>query len=255
MRLPDAAPLLLDQLRSMEPRAATADPVEQGFIDAIFDALIESDTKVPAPLLANFVPRWGDPALILLSRLSSNEELLLMLREGDLSRAQWTAVNNLLLRDRSARFFAANLRELVVRHEFDVIDPDVPALSGGGSGGTSLGCGVRMLPRGFPPIAVYQLTDLAGENATLLVKGPRDVYYRRTVIPTNTQIGWGTIVNRIDRQTDLRQYLTAWNHADPDKTRWIFDAVTPIRWHDEKSFEANVDSALHAQIMGLEEFV
>ena len=257
LHLPDAATLLVDQLHSAQHTTSTSDTEEKAFVDAVFDAQIEAGVPAPAQLLESFSPGWRDQVLILLARQEGNEDLLLSMRKEELPRAQWTVVNNLLLRNRSARFFALNLSELTVTHTFVIVDPNAPGggFGGGSGGGGGWGCGTRQLPKGFPPIGVYQLTDTPQAGEILLVKGPRDAYYRRTVIPTNMQVGWGTTIDTFDRQEELLGYLAAWNYVKLDDARRIFWPTTTVNWLGAESFNSFAESAVVSQTFEIQSFV
>ena len=126
--------LLLAQLGSAKVyREANFSSAEYTFVLTLFDGLIESGIAVPADALESFEERWRDEVLILLARTRGNEDLLLQMRDKQLNQAQWLAVNNLLLRTGSARFFATTLAELRIRHRYLVVDP--------GTGG-GFGCGL-----------------------------------------------------------------------------------------------------------------
>jgi hypothetical protein len=256
LHLPDSATLLVDQLHSAQHTTSTSDTEEKAFVDAVFDALIEAGVPAPAQLLESFSPGWRDQVLILLARQEGNEDLLLSMRKEELRRQQWTAVNNLLLRNRSPRFFVANLTELTVTHKFVIVDPTESGGGfGGGSGGGGSGCGIRQLPRGFPAIGVYQLTDTPQEGDILLAKGPRDAYYRRTIIPTNMQVGWSTPFFTFDRQEELLGYLGAWNYLKLDDARRIFWPTTTVNWLGAESFSSYAESALASQMFEIQSFV
>ena len=62
---------------------------------------------------------------------------------------------------------------------------------GVGGGGGVCGDGVLAMPKGFPPITVYDLQDAAFTGNVGLAKGPQNVYYSRTIASTDKQVGVG----------------------------------------------------------------
>lgn len=256
LALPGSDSLFLDQLDSLQPYAATrSDSAESACIDAVFDALISSGKSVPAQRLTPFAPHWRDEVLILLARQpGNNEDLLLSMRNEQSTQQQWTAVNNLLLRMRSQRFFAKTLAELSIRHRFVIVDHSAVAAEAAGGGGFAL-CGSRQLPKGFPPIGIYQLTDTRAEGDVLVVSGPRDVYYRRTVIQTDTLIGLSVTGATFERQQDLLAYLAAWNHGRTEDARQTFLRTTTVVWRGAGVFQRTAEAALGAQMAAIQAFL
>ncbi len=230
------------------------DSEEHAYVLALFDALIESGQKVPTDILIPFKENSRDEVLILMARDAGNEDLLLAMREEKLDEAQWLTVNNLLLRLRSARLFVKTLEELRITHKFTVVDHDGIGF-GDGSGYGGVSDGIRQLPKHFPPIGLYQLIVYAGEGYVLVAKGPRDVYYRRTVVPTNHQAGWGIPFSSWDDQQERLEYLAALNQMTVEQTKQVFWAGSVIRWRDLADFSSGVDSDLGGQAAGIQAFV
>ncbi len=262
LSVPELGPLLIGELASMQPYVdEPKNTQEAAYIAAVFDALILSGTIVPERDLSPFEQSWRDEVLIVQSRQQGGEEFLLSMRGAELSKAQWTAVNNLLLRMRSDKFFRKALSELPLTHTFVIVDEvrgGFGGLSGGGFGGGGVGCGVRGLPRGFPPIGLYQLKNWPSEGDVLLVKGPRDIYYHRTLIPTDVQAGWSVVLvpfGEQDKRKDGLEYLAFWNNVKPDTITGIFWATTTVRWHDMVSFQDSTESALAGQIERIQDFL
>lgn len=117
--------LLVQSLSEAQPCFASSfNTQEHAYVLALFDALIESGTKVPISVIAPFRKHWKDDVLILAARdRGENEDLLLTMREEDLKQAEWLATGNLLLAAKSSKFFVNTLREIHITHTFRVIDP------------------------------------------------------------------------------------------------------------------------------------
>jgi|ERR1017187_3047990 hypothetical protein len=90
---------------------------------------------------------------------------------------------------RSQRWYKQILGDVTFKHHFTVTDSDVGSGAGGGIGGSLCGDGVAAMVQGFPPTTIYDLVQFPVRGDVLLARGPEDVYYRRTVVPTDKQAG------------------------------------------------------------------
>ena len=112
-------------------------------------------------------------------------------------------------------------------HEFVVIDPHEGVAFCGGA----LGCGGsrRHFPKGFPPIALYQLwTAFAAPGDIVFLELPLAVHYRRIVA-----IGGGT----------------------GDDPYQLFHARTTINWRDAAQAASQMENHLAAQSASVQELV
>jgi hypothetical protein len=144
------------------------------------DALVVLGAPVSPALVDRIVAR--DPAigLVLAARApehESDETLLAILRQRDTS---WFAAANLLLPRRPPGLAAALIDDLHVRALLDVTAPGSHGAWGGLSGGSTCctGSGPPSDPS-FPPLPFHDLTATPTPGATLLVRGPVDVWHRR----------------------------------------------------------------------------
>jgi hypothetical protein len=181
-------------------RDAASYSEEHAFVFTLFDSAIQSGIIVPAELIEPFAANWRAAAIVLLARDPASDDALMRLNAGNLQDMEWLAVNNVLLARRSQRFFLKTLGELTISHTFTVVDPGDNSASAGGSGGGIFGDGVLVMPKGFPPVGVYNLVDYGLAGDIMLAHGPRDVYYRRFVVPGDKQIPHGVSYLSIDRQ-------------------------------------------------------
>ncbi len=81
-------------------------------IQSLLDALIQSRLPVQPDLLRPYEVRWPAETLILLARTPDNEDKLLELRGTARSDGSWYAINNLLLKKKSARMFLRTLASI-----------------------------------------------------------------------------------------------------------------------------------------------
>jgi hypothetical protein len=233
-------------------------------VTVLFDAAIEAGITVPAELLEPFQEHWLDPVVILLARDKESEDLLLKLsaeKSHDFMREiAWLAANNLLSGRRSGRWYAAMVGEITATHRFTVVDQGYGPGNGGGIGGGS-GCGVTMLPKGFPPAVLYVLENMPYSGSVLLAKGPpllivrQDVYYTRTVVPTNKQAGTSRHATSFDRMAVRIGYLAQLGGKPFDQTEQLFHSDTLIHYLTLEGFESEAASMMEVQAQGIQELI
>jgi hypothetical protein len=228
---------------------------EHGFLAVLFDAVIESGITVPAPLLAQFEKDWAGPVLILLARDKDAEDLLLPFR-GEKSRDPvWLAANNLLFQRRSQRWYSATLSEITLTHRFTVTDSRDDTGFGGGQGGGLCGDGIAAMPKGFPPVSLYTLQDVAEPGSVLLMQGPQNAYYKRTIVPTDKQVGFGSCALNLDRMAIQIGYLAQLGHESDKETERIFHRDTHIQFIGTEQFQREVEQMLSAQEQDIRAFI
>lgn len=252
LQSPDLAPDILDELRSNAGVAAASESSEAyGFIAALFDAAIQTGVQASSAVLEPFEKNWDQPVLILLalSQAGDREESLLRLSDAR-PDVVWLAANNLLFGMKSQKWYAKTLRELRIGQRFTVIDPGQvpPKLDKPGRG--TCGDGWAQMPKDFPPIALYML-ETHGAGLVKFAPGPTDVYYRRTVVPTNTRIGVGSCFS-VDRSKETIGYLASLaklplEKTPLEKTLELFDRETLIRYSGAAEFQAAIQESLSAQ--------
>lgn len=111
-----------------------------------------------------------------------------------------------------------------------------------------MGDSTLRMPRDFPPVGLYQLVDFPAPGYVLVAKGPRDTFYRRTVVPTNRQIGWGTPFSNRDRNRELVEYLAAMTHLTSERAEQIFSPADVIVPKNKPDLSAEIDARLSAQV-------
>jgi len=221
---------------------------EYGFLAALFDAVIEAGVIVPASLLEPFEERWSNPVLILLAGDKDNEDALMRLagRKPDIV---WLTANNLLLRMKS-RWYAGTLADLSITHEFIVVDGSSEGFGGGTVGGMC-GDGIAAMPQGFPPVAIYNLTDNGERGSVLLAQGPKSVYYTRTIMPTDEQVGFGSCTSILDRAAIQIEYLAQLARVEPGKAREVFHPQTEIHYRGVEAFSTEIEQSMSVQENGI----
>ncbi|MGB7761701.1 MAG: hypothetical protein WBL61_17850 [Bryobacteraceae bacterium] len=252
----DLNQLLIEQFRQAAPlRNAQGYTDEHAFLTTLFDAAIEAGVTVPAGLLEPFEENWTYPVLILLARDTNSEYSLLRFREGKSRDIVWLAANNLLFERKSQPWYRAILGEIVITHRFTVWDTGFGGEIGGGQGGGVYSDGIAAMPKGFPPVALYTLYDSAQRDSVLLARGPRDVYYRRTIVPTDKQVVFGPCIPFVDRMAIRIGYLAQLRSVPVEQAERLFHSETQIRYTGKENFEREVESSMKAQEQGIRAWI
>jgi hypothetical protein len=228
---------------------------EGAFLAALFDAVIEAGIAVPAVLLEPFKERWTDPVLILLARGADNEDMLLAMLGSQGRDVVWLTANNLLLERKSQRWYKTTLEEVTLTHRFAVRDSDEGAGFDAGQGGGVCGDGVAAMPKGFPPVTLYYLRNGGNRGDVLLARGPENVYYERTVVPTDKQAGVGSCMSLVDRMAIRIGYLAQLCVQPREETERLFHGETQIRYTTVDDFTRTVERSMDAQEHGIRAFI
>jgi hypothetical protein len=252
----DLDQLLIEQFRQAAPlRDSQSYTDEYAFLATLFDAAIEAGITVPAELLDPFEDNWTYPVLILLARDTNSEDSLLRLRQEKSRNIVWLAANNLLLARKSQPWYRAILGEINITHRFTVTDPGDGGEIGGGQGGGVYSDGGAKVPQGFPPVTLYHLVDFGQKGDVLLARGPKDVYYRRTIVPTDKQVGFGTSASSLDRMAIRIGYLAQLRSVPVEQAERLFHSETHIHYTSTENFEREVEQSMKAQGQGIRELV
>jgi hypothetical protein len=248
----DLAVDILDEFRASGIlSAASPSSEEHAFIAALFDAAIESGVQVHAAVLDPFEGGWDEQVLVLLalSRARDREDSLLRLSDARPDMA-WSAANNLLFGMKSRKWYVKTLGELSITQRFTVIDPDSVPPNVSGTGGGDCGDGMTQIPKGFPPIALYTLQSTPGTGLVLLAPGPVDVYYRRTVVPTDQQTGFGSCFS-VNRMKVRIGYLAALAKMSAEEAEKLFHCEALIRYKGVEQFQSAIQQSMELQEQGI----
>jgi hypothetical protein len=250
---------LLAQLRLAQSlRDSERDTEGYAYVQALFDSLIQIPGPIPSDVITPFAASWRAPVLILLSRDPygpENESNLLAMREESMRDPEWAAVNDLLFSVSSKPFFQRTLQEIQITHDFVITDREV-----GFCGGTT-GCGssTRRFPKGYPPVALYQLQAEMTPGDTLVVDRPVAIYYRRIVVPTDDEVEWNecksdTVPTEL-RQTWMARYLAAIDWLSKEQAEQMFHPQTIIKWHGAAPAAAEMEDLVSQQAASIETLI
>lgn len=247
---------LIEEFRSAAAlRDAPLYSEQFAYLAALFDAAIQGDIAVPAKLLDPFDEAWTDPVLILLARAkgADGEESLLHFAGDKWRSGVWLAANNLLFARESQRWYTMMLGELPVTHRFIETDPGDVAGIGAGEGGAVCGDGAAAMPKGFPPMALYELQQSPQRGSVLLAQGPEPAYYGRTIVPADKQVGFGHCDLLLDRAGVQIGYLAELANLTAAQAQSLFRAETSIPYRSLEDFQSQVDLSLQTQEQGIRE--
>jgi hypothetical protein len=218
----------------------------------LFDAAIEAGIRVAADLLEPFEQNWTDPVIILLARGSDGEDALLRMSGEKSPNLVWLAANNLLLERKSQAWYARTLGEVTITHRFTVTDLEFGPGVGGGTGGGVYRDGVAAMPKAFPPVVLYTLEDFPQRGSILVARGPRNIYCKRTVVPTDQQVGIGSSESYLDRMPIRLEYLAEAAHVDAIRATELFHPETAIQYRGTEDFERQAQQNMTTQQQGID---
>jgi hypothetical protein len=172
-------PRLLGFLPLSSSEAAASD-AQECFYRSLLDALIRLDADIPPDTLNELYRRYPDESIILFSKSTKdNQAPLFTLFQEQMPTLRWRAIGNLLAEKRAtglAGLLMKQMQEINVR--ISIWDGSGGIGCGGGSG---YGITDREVPEGFPPVALYALSDQPGNASGIVASRPRPIYYQRWV--------------------------------------------------------------------------
>ena len=261
LRLPGFEKTLIAELYACQKsRDAATDGPEYAYIQSLFDSLIELEAEVPADAIAPYRSRWKAEAIILLARGRQTTSTLLEMHREKLAAAEWIAITNLLLQRRSAQLLERMLERTPVYHSFFIREPgNQDYFYGPGPSHWDQGEGTRRnLPSGFPPISLYTLTLNADSGNSLIAAGPRNVYFRRALIPTNGELQWPVDEEPtpIIRPGDCElEYLARLGNRSVEEVRRLFLTSTELKGRNATDISRERDKKLDEQLLDIRHFV
>jgi hypothetical protein len=182
----------------------------------VIDSLIQLEADVPADVIMSLKPRFTDRKVILLARspLANKDALLELMRNT--SNIVWRAAGNLLAGVKAPGFAALLLNRLHISVSIYVVDPG----TGGAGGGIGCGCagdGFIAVPKDYPPIGFYGLSEQPVRGYVVLAPGPTTIYYYRVVVNSGAQTGWGHGCGNLDYDQAVIEYLAMLLDTAPDQ--------------------------------------
>jgi hypothetical protein len=212
---------------------------------AALDSLIQLDAKVPGNKLLPLYAKFPNEVLILLARSPKENQLpWLFIAQQSQRQVYWLAACNLLTETRAPGFAAWLMKELKVEIQIAVFDPrDLGKGVGGGTGGgVSVGDGVFGVPDGFPPTAVYKLTEYAKHGVVVAAPGLHTIYYERRIVQPGLsgQIGVSSIDRHGDRDRYRLEYLATLLKTKTEDLKLDLRKWESIFWRSPDQYQREV---------------
>ena len=254
-------PLLAELERMVPHRTAPLDGEDFFLIQSLLDALIRLRAEVPPELALSFSSRWRDEVTILLIPYASEDTLLKLEGDRDLTRTEWIAVSNRLLDIRSKTFFLRMVKLRKFEHYIEVYDKEPEYVIGGGIGdGIPTSKRIRRVPQDFPPAGVYTLRTGGTSGDTLLSSGPCEGW--------NTTSYWRTEITQAGTKVEDRPresggkvtwcadaYLAALRGFRLAQVTSVLRPGTKIRWTTTAAFRAKASAAMEKSARELRDFI
>jgi hypothetical protein len=230
------------------PRLVEALGKEPGARRWILDALIRLEGEVPAEGVEGLFEEFPAETLILLSRdPEKNEQRLAAIAEMATKNRHylhWVAACNLLVARKSKSLAAPLLRDLELRLDVRVTDPDVRV----GKGNSRMR--FAGLVRGScdpqcPPTPRYALTLEQGKGAVPVALGRRTVFFVRS-LPQPDEHGFvGSDPRSISGMRDevRLEYLAELLGVEPSNLGLIADGLVSVPWRGVEAYAGEIAAA------------
>jgi len=103
------------------------------------------------------------------------------------------------------------------------------------------------MPKGFPPITLYTLQQRSLRGSVLVARGPENVYYERTVVPTDKQIGIGSCGSKLNRDEIRSEYLAQLANMTASEVGSLLHADASFVYDGPAAFQESVERSLKSQ--------
>lgn len=188
------------------------------FDQVIFDSLIRLNAKIAPEEVIPYTDRFtGNVIILLLLRPEDHKKELLDLAKEYPTGVRWVALCNALAETKAPGFAPFLLRTLSIKATVFVSDQHKVGGFAGGESWGSAGDGFAQIPRGFPPLAYYSLTDIPSLGDTVIAPGTTPIYYGRRLVSTYNQFMTGTIDNGGNENEKRVKYLAELLNAEPSE--------------------------------------
>jgi hypothetical protein len=179
------------------------------------------------------------------------------MRDHKMPEDEWIALNDLLFAIDAKTASQQALREIRITHRFCVTDQHT-FLADDGSGG--IGQSTRHFPKGFPPIALYQIRTLpAHAGDSLFNSTPIATYYSRIIVPTNGEAKWFDYEFHPAftpvRQRTLGRLLAIFENRLKPSAGEIFHPWSAVDWQGTESTGAKIAELLDDQAASIQSVV
>jgi hypothetical protein len=270
---PAMAPLLVERLHEAQSlHNSPRDGEGYAYVQSLFDALIQLGMPVPTAVMMPFEDSWRAEILILMNGAKpgndpfierhnldkDGESALLAMRDHHMPEDEWAALNDLLFAIDPKTACQMFLQEIRITHQFCVTDQHT-FLADDGSGG--MGLSTRHFPKGFPPIALYQIrmSPIHAGDA-LFLNSPITTYYARIVVPADGEAKWfdyefHAVFTPVRQRTLARLLAIFENRLRQPPASEIFHPWTAVDWQGTENTGAKITELLDDQAASIQSAV
>jgi len=268
-RNPALGALLIERLREAQSfRNSPRDGAEYAYVQSLFDALIQLGVAVPTSVMMPFEDSRRSEILILMNagpasdsdlyrrHIEPNREnVLLEMRKHPMREDEWAALNDLLFAIDAKTATQKALEDMRFTHEFCVTDQQTIRADDGSVGA---GVGTRHFPKGFPPIALYQIrTYPIHPGDTLFIDSPIATYFARIVVPADGEAKWLEYEfhagSTSSRQRTIERLLAIFDNQRQRSE--IFHPWTAVEWEGREATAVKIATLLDNQAASIRALV
>jgi hypothetical protein len=270
---PALGALLVERLREAQSlHNSPRDGEGYAYVQSLFDALIQLGVPVPTAVMLPFEDAWRPEILILMNGAKpgndpfvfkrnldkDGESALLAMRDRQMPEDDWVALNDLLFAIDPKTASQMLVQEIRITHQFCVTDQHT-LRADDGSGGVVQS--TRHFPKGFPPIALYQIrTSSVHPGDALFNYTPIATYYARIVAPTDGEAKWLDFefhaASTPVRQRTLERFLAIFeNHRKQPTAGEVFHPWTAVDWQGTENTGAKITELLDDQAASIRSVV
>jgi hypothetical protein len=236
-------PDLYELLASTDP---TSDRGDYYIQCAALDSLIQLDAPLPSEMVSGIYQNFPDQTLVLLAkRPAENCPNLFSLLQQNIKSIEWVAICNLLSKIKSPEFATQLLSEVEIEATVRVYDSQIGGANGGFGRGIGTGCGgdgIFSVPEGFPPIAIYKLTERTNFGNVVVAPGRHPIYYERLVVKGGQQKGVGTSSTAIRKDDYIIEYLAELLDTSDEEIKACVKPNFEIILQHIKNYSTEIDS-------------
>ena len=233
---------LLDYLSAfLQPPPTTGIGDErEAFYRAVLDTLIRLGADLPVQTLTGIIQHYPPEGVILFAQASREKRsALLDVFRQQMSDVPWQAVGNLLVGEKLPGFAVALLAPMQeIRVTISVTDR---VTDGGVAGSIASGIRTFFVPKDYPPIGCYRLTNEQSAGGVMVAPGPHPIYYERTVVQPGDKMGVENSYRDDNRDPRRLEYLALMLDLPTEEVRFDTNPVRTVQWSTQEDYRRAVE--------------